>query len=117
MLQIPSERRASDRRSTWGGGRRATDLTSRILELPECPMCRESGVAALAGESDGGWWFVCLACDHLWDQRQPQADRIQDDASFWRRLLFSRTADAARRSRGLNGAASGTRPCPLDPVP
>jgi hypothetical protein len=104
MLQIPSERRASDRRSTCGG-RRATDLASRILELPPCPMCRESGAAELAGESDGGWWFVCLACDHLWDQRQPQEDPIKVDASFWRRLLFSRETVAARRSRGLNGAA------------
>jgi hypothetical protein len=23
-----------------------------------------------AGESDGGWWFVCDACDNIWDQRQ-----------------------------------------------
>jgi hypothetical protein len=27
-------------------------------------------VARLAGEAEGGWRFVCLACDHLWDQRQ-----------------------------------------------
>jgi len=26
-----------------------------------------------AGESEDGWWFVCLACDHLWDQRQREA--------------------------------------------
>ena len=88
MQQNPSVRRGSDRRSSLGGGRRAADLGSRILELPECPMCRESGVSTLAGESDGGWWFVCLACDHLWDQRQLQDDRIQVDAPFWRRLFF-----------------------------
>lgn len=103
MLQITPERRGADRRSPRGGGRRATDLTSRPLERPACPMCRESGRAALAGESDGGWWFVCLACDHLWDQRRP-GDGIQVDdepmrvaacllhdargASFWRRVLF-----------------------------
>ena len=88
MLQITSERRAHDRRSPGGGGRRATDLASRILELPACPKCRESGVAALAGESDGGWWFVCLGCDHLWDHRQPEGHRLEVDAPFWRRLLF-----------------------------
>jgi hypothetical protein len=56
----------------------------------------------LAGESDGGWWFVCAACDHLWDERHSPDERIQDEAitasvpvrafqyawgtSFWRRL-------------------------------
>ena len=105
MLEITPERRACDRRSSCGGGRRATDLTSRASEPPTCPMCRESGVAMLAGESEGGWWFVCLACDHLWDQRRPHCRHIRIDeepervaacligdargASFWRRVLFS----------------------------
>jgi len=103
MLQMTSERRVHNRRVPRGGGRRATDRTSRPLKLPACPVCREAGVATLAGESDGGWWFVCLACDHLWDQRHPQGDRsqVEDEptriaaclirdvrgASFWRRVL------------------------------
>jgi hypothetical protein len=103
MLQITSERRADDRRSPRGGGRRATDLTSRTTELPACPMCRESGVAALAGESDGGWWFVCLACDHLWDHRQPQDVRTQADASFWRRWRFRQSLGRARAEKPQAG--------------
>jgi hypothetical protein len=34
-------------------------------------------VAQLGGESGGGWWFVCAACDHLWDQREPKTGRVQ----------------------------------------
>ena len=22
------------------------------------------------GEADGGWWFVCGDCDHLWNERE-----------------------------------------------
>jgi len=107
MMQITPERRVCDRRSPRGGGRRATDRTNRPFVVPACPVCCESGVSALAGESDGGWWFVCLTCDHLWDQRRPQDRRTQIDdepmriaaclthdargASFWRRVLFGRT--------------------------
>jgi hypothetical protein len=69
ILKIKTDRRVSDRRSFRGGGRRASDRPSPLSDLPTCPMCRKPGVASLAGESDGGWWFVCLACDHLWDRR------------------------------------------------
>jgi hypothetical protein len=37
---------------------------------PACPNCTKRSTARLAGESDGGWWFVCLVCDFMWDQRQ-----------------------------------------------
>jgi hypothetical protein len=104
MMQIEPERRVCDRRSPRGGGRRAADRANRPFKVPACPICQELGVAVLAGESDGGWWFVCLACDHLWDQRHPHGDRTEVDdeasqvaaclihdargASFWRRVLF-----------------------------
>jgi hypothetical protein len=61
-------------------------------------------VASLAGEADGGWWFVCMACDHLWDQRWTHSNRLHDEEasvqiatrsghgvhapSFWRRLAL-----------------------------
>jgi hypothetical protein len=69
-MEITTDRRSIDRRSSRSGGRRATDPTPRASDVPTCPMCHRPGVALLAGESDGGWWFVCDACDHLWDQRQ-----------------------------------------------
>ena len=106
MLDTPIERRASDRRASRGGGRRTTDPKSRPFDPPVCPMCRTAGMASLAGESEGGWWFVCLSCDYLWDQRQADMDRITGalvtrevlkpalrdarGASFWRRLAFRR---------------------------
>ena len=46
--------------------------------VPACPICRKTGVALLAGEAEGGWWFVCLACDHLWDQRQIASATLPD---------------------------------------
>ena len=69
MWEIQTERRQqTDRRFSNAGGRRMTDLRDRRLDRPACPTCGERD-SALAGESDGGWWFVCLACDHLWNQR------------------------------------------------
>jgi hypothetical protein len=29
------------------------------------------------GEADGGWWFVCGHCDHLWNERE----RLMNDRS------------------------------------
>jgi hypothetical protein len=74
---VPSKRRLTDRRSSRGGGRRATDSPTRASEVPACPTCRQPGVAVLAGESEGGWWFVCLSCDHLWDQRLETASVLK----------------------------------------
>jgi hypothetical protein len=76
-----------------------TDLASRPSDSPACPACCKSGVALLAGESDGGWWFVCLDCDALWDQRRlsrgdvaeitrTAPDTPADVGPFWRRLPF-----------------------------
>jgi len=107
MLEISTERRHSpDRRSSCGGGRRATDIQSRPSDPPTCRKCHMPGVAMLAGESDGGWWFVCLACDHLWDERHTHGERIRGEemtspvpvrafryargAAFWRRLAYRR---------------------------
>ena len=74
MKQISANRRAKDRRQSRAGGRRLSDPTSGAGDSPKCPNCTQEGVAVLAGESDGGWWFVCLDCDHLWDQRLILAD-------------------------------------------
>src|SRR5262249_14439066 len=71
MLDSPNEHRhLTDRRASGRGGRRASDLPRRPFHPPTCPKCRVTGAALPAGDSDGGWWFVCLCCDHLWDQRQ-----------------------------------------------
>lgn len=70
MPDVVTNQRMCDRRSSRGGGRRAADRPDPSVDVPTCPMCLTRGVASLAGESDGGWWFVCLACDHLWDQRE-----------------------------------------------
>jgi hypothetical protein len=70
-------------------------------------------MASPAGESDGGWWFVCLACDHLWDQRLANPNQVDQDtatapaaeadafvraAPFWWRLVFRRATSFVARS-------------------
>jgi hypothetical protein len=65
-----TDRRTSSRRSSRGSGRRATDHPEPLTSVPCCPACRKPDVAVPAGEAEGGWWFVCLHCDHMWDQRQ-----------------------------------------------
>lgn len=69
MQQIAADRRTFNRRSFRGGGRRVTDPPSGPIGVPTCPTCRTVGVSLLAGEAEGGWWFVCLGCDYLWNQR------------------------------------------------
>ena len=68
MQQITDDRRISSRRNGRHGGRRATDQPVNSLTIPVCPCC---GLAStiLAGEAEGGWWFLCDSCDHLWNQR------------------------------------------------
>lgn len=68
MKVITLDRSTPNRRHGRGGGRRRSDLPARPTTAPHCPRCQES-VTILAGEGQGGWWFVCSACDHLWDQR------------------------------------------------
>jgi hypothetical protein len=75
MSQTAVSRRTSTRRSSRGSGRRATDQPKPTPSAPYCPACRKPDVAWLAGEAEGGWWFVCLECDHMWDQRQVEAAR------------------------------------------
>ena len=70
MLDIAADRRMSNRRACRGGGRRGSDPITGSSTVPTCPTCFKSGVTLLAGEAEGGWWFVCLACDHLWNQRE-----------------------------------------------
>lgn len=69
MQHMSTDRRTPSRRCR-GGGRRWTDAPVDPAVIPTCPTCRTADMALLAGEAEGGWWFVCLACDHLWDQRQ-----------------------------------------------
>jgi hypothetical protein len=68
MDQFTVDRRASTRRIGRDGGRRATDPTVRSTFAPVCPNCRQHATT-LAGEAEGGWWFVCESCDHLWNHR------------------------------------------------
>ncbi len=69
MQEITADRRTLNRRSSRGGGRRAIDTPAGPTAVPACPTCRKANVALLAGEAEGGWWFVCLGCDCLWNQR------------------------------------------------
>ena len=80
MEEAAVDRRTSTRRTIRGGGRRATDPPAAGIKLPDCPRCRRAGSAMLAGEAEGGWWFVCLGCDHLWDQRR-RARSCSSDAA------------------------------------
>ena len=68
MQQFSVDRRISSRRTGRSGGRRASDRPVTSSTTPDCPCCGQSATI-LAGEADGGWWFVCDSCDHLWDQR------------------------------------------------
>ena len=69
MRQTEVDRRTRDRRRARGGGRRLSDSPPGAASSPACPNCRKTGVALQAGEAEGGWWFVCSDCDHMWDQR------------------------------------------------
>jgi hypothetical protein len=70
MTSLTPERRHRERRGCLRGGRRATDVASAELTLPACPSCGRLDVAQEAGTAEGGWWFVCRDCDHLWDERE-----------------------------------------------
>jgi len=64
------ERRQRDRRAHARGGRRLTDRVASAQRQPSCPSCNVDGVSSEVGEADGGWWFVCGSCDHLWNERE-----------------------------------------------
>jgi hypothetical protein len=70
MQTINADRRTVNRRACRAGGRRQHDPAASPAISPTCPCCLKDGTAVTAGESEDGWWFVCLDCDHLWDQRQ-----------------------------------------------
>ena len=85
MPTITTERRICSRRNpSRGGGRRFLDPPREAGFIPPCPQCRTAGDALLAGEGDGGWWFVCLACDHLWNARSQMSETelLPDVISF-----------------------------------
>lgn len=69
MQEIAADRRRCNRRSSRGGGRRVIDPPAGPTGVSTCPTCHKADVALLAGEAEGGWWFVCLGCDDLWNQR------------------------------------------------
>jgi hypothetical protein len=80
MRQTEIDRRTRDRRRARGGGRRLSDSPSSAASSPACPNCRKTAVAVQAGEAEGGWWFVCADCDHMWDQRAVQTqDEPRED--------------------------------------
>lgn len=68
MEQITVDRRITTRRNGRQGGRRTTDRAASPASIAICPRCRHDATI-LAGEAEGGWWFVCDSCDNLWDQR------------------------------------------------
>ena len=68
MPQAAVDRRTSSRRRGRHGGRRATDQPITSTTTPVCSRCGHTATI-LAGEAEGGWWFVCDACDQMWDQR------------------------------------------------
>lgn len=68
MRVVTLDRSLPTRRNGRDGGRRRADQPGSSTVAPSCPRCR-GGSPILAGEAEGGWWFVCDACDHLWDQR------------------------------------------------
>ena len=70
MQTIDADRRTVNRRAFRASGRRRNDPAPSPAIPPTCPGCLKDRTAVTAGESEGGWWFVCLDCDHLWDQRQ-----------------------------------------------
>lgn len=73
MHTIEMDRRKLNRRAFRAGGRRQSDLAPCRASAPTCPACLKEGAAVIAGESEDGWWFLCLACDEFWDQRQREA--------------------------------------------
>jgi hypothetical protein len=78
MTRTEGERRVMDRRLIRDGGRRFTDGPPHPMDSPRCPACHKDTPALQAGEADGGWWFVCVACDHMWNHRSCAA---QDPAA------------------------------------
>ena len=81
MPTIDAHRRGVNRRACRGGGRRQSDPAPGPETPPACPACLKDRTAVTAGESEDGWWFVCLACDHLWDQRRREAELLASTAS------------------------------------
>jgi len=70
MIPDFQERRQRDRRGHSRGGRRVTDSAACAPRQQACPACNAEGGAYEVGEADGGWWFVCGDCDHLWNERE-----------------------------------------------
>ena len=68
MIPLSRERRHGERRADARGGRRATDRARSSVTAQSCPSC--GNVASEVGEAEGGWWFVCESCDHLWNERE-----------------------------------------------
>ena len=67
MAKTETDRRLAERRRQRRGGRRSTDRPGTQATTTSCPRC--GGAGTEAGSAEGGWWFVCAACDHLWDER------------------------------------------------
>jgi hypothetical protein len=75
MIPDFQERHQRDRRAHRRGGRRATDRVASAHSQPSCPSCEAEEMSNEVGEADGGWWFVCGHCDHLWNERE----RLRND--------------------------------------
>ncbi len=100
MQQFSVDRRISSRRIGREGGRRAPDRPVSASLTPVCPGCGQNATI-LAGEADGGWWFVCDSCDHLWDQRSA-GDRTSNDRKVDSDKTRSRTEREALSRKTLS---------------
>jgi uncharacterized Zn ribbon protein len=83
MIADFQERRQRDRRAHSRGGRRVTDRAAHAHSQLSCPSCKAEEMANEVSEADGGWWFVCDTCDHLWNERErrrqrPEASTLTD---------------------------------------
>ena len=78
MIPLSRERRHGERRAGARGGRRVTDWVRPSVTAQSCPSC--GSVASEVGEAEGGWWFVCQTCDHLWNEREHPGRHRNTDA-------------------------------------
>jgi hypothetical protein len=99
MIPLSRERRHGQRRADARGGRRATDRAGSSITAQSCPFC--GSVANEVGESDGGWWFVCESCDHLWNERERAGRAAPKIEAFVEGESDGRASDAERKVKML----------------
>lgn len=61
----PGNRRTSDRRGFFRGGRRQDDWPATLTEPLRCPRCQSPEARFIEGTPDTLFW-QCHACRHSW---------------------------------------------------